>query len=301
MKPFFIALFFISSILAEPLDSVIAAINDEPVLLSEIRNRYNNQKISLNDLKTSEQGKAAFDNYLLERVIQVEAKSKGLTASTSDIDNYINQVAAQNGLSRDAFENALSNQGKSIEQYKLEIENEILKGKLLSGELRRSIVVSDSEASSLLRKAKGVTPSPIETITLRQIVISKKNSTKEEIMGKVTTILQELQDSDFEDVASEYSEGESNLGTIEESSLSKEIFNAVGYLKPLEPSAPVEDSENVYIYFIESRTRILKNDEFTKEELEKAREFLRDRKLESRMSSYVTEELTRKHSIDKKI
>lgn len=297
----FTVFFLVSSVLSEPIDSVIAAINDEPVLLSEIRNRYNNQKISLNDLKTSEQAKAAFDNYLLERLIQVEAKSKGLTATSSDIDNYINQVAAQNGLSRDAFEKALSNQGKSIDQYKLEIENEILKGKLLSGELRRSIVVSDSEASSLLRKAKGVTPSPIETITLRQIVISKKNRTKEEIMGRVTTILGELEDSDFEDVANEYSEGESNLGTIEESSLSKEIFNAVGYLKPLEPSAPVEDSENVYIYFIESRTRILKNDEFTNEELQKAREFLRDRKLESRMSSYVTEELTKKHSIDKKI
>lgn len=297
----FIFILLATFVLAEPIDSVIASINDEPVLLSEIRNRYNNPKISVSDLKNSEQGQAAFDNYLLERLIQAEARAKGLSASVGDIDNYIAQVAAQNGLSRDAFEAALSKQGKSLEEYKREVESEILKGKLLSGELRRSIVVSDSEASSLLRKTKGITPSPIETITLSQIVISKKDRAKEEIMGRVTTILEALKDSSFKEVANEFSEGESELGTIEESSLSKQIFDAVGYLKAGESSSPVETQDNVIIYHVESRSRILKNEEFTKEELERAREFLRDRKLESRMATYVTDELTRKHSIDKKI
>lgn len=301
VQAIFVLSLLASSISAEQLDSVIAAINDEPILLSEIRGRYNNPRISLEELKNSEQGRAAFDNYLLERLIQVEAKSKGLSASAGDIENYLNQVAAQNGLSREDFEKALANQGKSLEQYKREIESEILKGKLLSGELRRSIVVTDAEASSILRKSRGISPSPIETITLSQVAISKAGRSKEEIMGKVTAVQEQLKDSSFEEVASELSEDVTSLGTFEETSLSKEIFGAVGHLNSGELSMPLETADKVLLYYVESRSRALKNDEFTKEELEKARNFLRDRKLELRMSTYVTDELTRRHSIDKKI
>jgi parvulin-like peptidyl-prolyl isomerase len=301
MRALLIIVLLSLNVVAEKLDLVIAAIDDEPILLSEIRSRYNNPKISLEDLKNSEQGKAAFDNYILERLIQIEAKSKGLSASTGDIENYLNQVAAQNGLSREDFEKALANQGKSLEQYKKEIESEILKGKLLSGELRRSIVVTDAEALSILRKSRGISPSPIETITLSQVAISKAGRSKEEIMGKVSAVQEQLKDSSFEDVASKLAEDVTSLGTFDETSLSKEIFDAVGHLNAGELSMPLETADKVLLYYVESRSRALKNDEFTKEEIEKARNFLRDRKLELKMSTYVTDDLTKKHSIDKKI
>lgn len=312
---FFILLLLPSSLFAEELiDTVVASVDGKPITLSEIQARVAPKKFSLSDFQNTEEGKKILDAILIEKVIALEAESRGLQASSQDVENYIAQVASQNGMNSDQFVSAVNAQGKSYEQYKKEIQTEILKTKLLSSEAKKSVSITDEEVIDFIKRQSSSNTSQTNSkITLLRMVFDKNTSGAEAAEARVKEALEKLKDDEeFEDVAEEISESKEEdllLGTFAESELSEDVRAAVSSLNEGEYSIPLENESSIQVFYVKKKVSAEDADEDSNgeetpiSEMEKnaAREVLKDRKTKEKMASFVLGDLLKKHSVDKKI
>lgn len=288
------------------LDTVLATVDDKPITLSDLTARLGGKKVSLDNLRENQEARAAIDTMILDKIVTLEAESKGMQASPPEIEAYIEQVAAQNKMSRSQFEIALSKGGKSIESYRSEVATEVLKGKLISSELRRSIVITDEEAKGLVRKAKGASADSGKKITLRSLLVSTGNLSSTEFQEKVQKVKKAIEEDGFEDAVDQFSDDASNkesgglIGEFAETELEPVVYQAVSYLKEGEVSEPVSSSLGTRFFYVESRSETPTEENFSNQDLTQAKEFLRQRKMQDRMASYITNDLVQKHTIERK-
>lgn len=300
-------LLFPTSLFAEMvLDTVIASVDDKPITLSDLTTRLGGKKVSINSLREDQEARAALDTMILDKIVTLEAESKGMQASPPEIEAYIDQVASQNKMTRDEFESALRKGGKTLESYKLEVATEVLKGKLISNELRRSIVITDEEAKSIIRKAKSPSADSSKKITLRSILVSTGNLSSEAFQERIQKVKDAIEDDGFEDAAEEFSDDESTkdkggfIGEFSETDLEPVVFQAIAHLEEGKVSEPVTSSLGTRFFYVESRSESPTEENYSNEDLAQAKEFLRQRKMQEKMASYITNDLVEKHTIERK-
>lgn len=132
-----IAMLLCSGLLSakEVVDKVVATINNEIILLSDVKNMQNRLKkqgaidetLLLGDriesIKSDKKSQLAF--LIREKLVESEIKRLGMAASDEHINSEFAQMAKKNQMSPAEFENFLLGQGFKAEEYK-----EILKARL---------------------------------------------------------------------------------------------------------------------------------------------------------------------------
>lgn len=296
----------------ELIDTVIATVDGKPITLSEAQARVTPKKFSLTDFQNTEEGKKVLDAILIERVISLEAESRGIQATAQDVESYINQVASQNKMNSEQFVKAVNAQGKTTEQYKKEVETEILKTKLLSSEARKSVSITDEEVMEFIKRQQSGNHKVDGKISLLRMGFdTTKEGGAAEAEVRTKAALERLKSGDsFEEIAEELSDTkgeEISLGIFAESDLSDEVRSATSSLKEGEYSIPLQNDSSIQIFYVKSRedseAQASEDEEMSASEMEKnaAREILKDRKTREKMSSFVLSDLLKKHSVDKKI
>lgn len=292
------------------LDAVVASVDEKPITLSELGNRLTPpRKLSLQELRTDAEAQKALDALTFERVLEAEATTKRISVVDAEIDEYINEVAARNSLSRGEFEAVLAKEGKSITWYKRQIRTDILRTKLASTIVRGGISVSDGEIDEYLSnhptfKSEGA------SVKLRVITISPEGRTPEDMAARVKSVQDALESgTPFVEVAAKMSDSSNSsegglLGVVAEKDLSSEIFDAVMSLETGKHSAPVVSDKATQIFFVEQRfgSQDGEHDEDeTKEAMrEEARATIQKQKSEQKLAAYFSTELLQAHSVDKK-
>lgn len=292
------------------LDAVVASVDEKPITLSDLGKRLTPpRKISLQDLRNDAEAQKALDALTFERVLEAEATTKRLSVVDAEVEEYINEVASRNSLSRGEFEAVLAKEGKSVEWYKRQIRTDILRTKLASTIVRGGISVSDGEIDEYLSnhpsfKSEGA------SVKLRVISISPEGRSPEDMAARVKTV-QETLDSGtpFAEVATKMSDASNSsdgglLGVVAEKDLSSDIFDAIMSLEPGKHSAPVVTDTSTQIFLVEQRfgSQDGEHDEDeTKEAMrEEARAAIQKQKSEQKLAAYFSTELFKAHSVDKK-
>jgi len=294
------------------LDAVIASVDEKPITLSELSSRMTPpRKLAIKELPGDQEAQKTLDALTFERILEAEAALKHVTVADEEVEEYANEVARRNSLSRVEFEAVLGKEGKSIDWYKHQIKTDILKSKLAGNISRGGISVSESEideyiANNPMPKISG------PSVKLRVISISTSGRSTEEVEAKTKEIEALLEKGeDFSEVAKQLSDGANredggSLGIIGQSELSSDVAEAIQSVDIGSHSKAIQAADAVQIFFVEERfeAKDSDDDEPSEAELkahrEDARKALQRQKTDEKLSAYFSSEIFKNHPVDKK-
>jgi peptidyl-prolyl cis-trans isomerase SurA len=94
-------------------------------------------------------------NFLVEQyIVEIAAKTEGVTVSDEEIDAAIQSIMQQNNLTHEQLLKALEGEGIPFAQYKWQLKQELLKRKINSKILAPLMVVTDEDVQNYLKKNK---------------------------------------------------------------------------------------------------------------------------------------------------
>jgi peptidyl-prolyl cis-trans isomerase SurA len=292
------------------IDAVVASVDEKPVTLSELQSRLPNpRKISLKDISTDQEAQQTLQAIISERILEAEATTKRASVDDTEIEEYINEVAGRNSLSRTDFESVLKREGKSLEWYRRQVRSEILKTKLASSIAKGGISVTEQEIDEYLSTSPSFS-SEGASVKLRSITVSHTGRSTEEVSSRVQLVEKALADGkSFESIAQEFSDDPHKvegglLGIVAEKDLSSHILDAILSLETGKYSKAVVTQDTTQFFFVEERYGSSgdtdDSEAHEKARREEARKTIQKRKTEEKLSSYFGVELQKNHTVDKK-
>ncbi|MCB0319384.1 MAG: SurA N-terminal domain-containing protein, partial [Bdellovibrionales bacterium] len=147
------------------LDGIAASVGGAPITLQEViaraqlmsSKRGTGESTFVLPKTFSDAGRdpavqSALEQLIAERLLKLEAKERRVDVSSEEIDRYLDRVAQQNNLTRDEFFSALQSEGRSLDQYKKQVELDILRTKLAGSIVREGVSVSEKEIDEYLEE-----------------------------------------------------------------------------------------------------------------------------------------------------
>nr|WP_231499106.1 peptidylprolyl isomerase [Comamonas aquatica] len=202
-------------------DYIVAIVNSEPVTNNEVRARMRRvlQAMQAQGARqTPDQDELARE--VLERLIvekaQIQtAKETGIKVDDYAVDQAIQNLARQNGMSADAMRREMAGQGVTEKMFRDEIRNQMLMQRLQEREVDGRVRVSEQDIDRYMaeqRSQGGQTDMANSTINLGHILITvPERASPSEVAQRQALAEQALQaarsEPDFASVARRFSEG----------------------------------------------------------------------------------------------
>lgn len=238
---------------AEPIDRVVAVVDEKPIFLSELRTRARPHLYRIDslggDAKVRAASRAEMYRELLNRMIderleQREAEKAHLSVSADEIDSGIKQVGKQMNMApADLFAEA-KKQGLSEADYRAEIGRQVLEGKLIQLRVRSRVKVTEADARTMYAT---FTKEQNASIDLRIIVLKATDAAEKKASEALAAqiVAQAKTGTDFCTLVTKHSTDPAtkttcgSRGPLSLSSLAPDISRASSPLKPGEVAPPV--------------------------------------------------------------
>lgn len=308
----FLSIFFFcsSNCHAETIDRIVAIVDEEVITLSEL-----NEKIkpiiakNFNKNPTKQELQVLYNQILPqlidEKIVENEIKKRNLKISDEDVDFAINNILAQNSLTKDQLIEKLKEDGIDFDTYRKEIRNQILRSRLVNFAVKAKVVVSEEEIDNFIKKEMGKenekTTEKGDIYVLGQIaaLVKDTNNQKELEMAenKIKIAQSELEKGkSFMEVAKEhsdlYDENKADKGIIAGAFLLEEmsptIRDHVKKMKVNEITPVIKTSSGFFIFTLKDKKAQDKN--FSKLDNEKRnqiREYLYREKLNQTFQDWI--------------
>jgi parvulin-like peptidyl-prolyl isomerase len=153
------------------VDSVIAVVNADVVLRSELDRRMAGLKPQLDAIKdAAERAKKRVEateqvtqSLIDERLMAQEATRIGLGVSDQELERAVAEVKAKNKLDDAGLTKALKEQGLTLAQYREELRSQIAQAKVVNILLRPRVQITEQELRAAYDDAKKRDPQRIGT------------------------------------------------------------------------------------------------------------------------------------------
>ena len=259
-----VVIFFSIPAYAEIMERIVAVVNGDIITLSELNNAFQpyGKKIEesykgpdkdkiIAENKLSMLNKL-IDNYLIDQ----ESKKSGIVANDDEVMATINDMLSKRNMKMDDLTYELAKENSSIEAYKKEIKDHLLRMKLLRREIKARVAISDEEIGDYYIKHREAYEGK-EAVWIRQILILFPKNHDEKIKAKlraeIDAIHKRLQDGEsFEMLAVKYSQGPAaetggDIGFIEKGSMLPAVESVAFGLKKDEISKVIESPLGFHI------------------------------------------------------
>ena len=216
----FISLLMVNSVFALPLDRIIAVVNDEVILESELvemertvrdQLRQRDAVIPPSDIMR----KQVLERLLIQRIQVQKADRVGIRVGDDALNAALRQIADNNGLSLREFRDVLEKDKFDFPDFRESIREEMIISRLRKSQVEDRVIVSDREIDNFL--ATQLSQGGVETVYhLLHILISMPEAAAPEQIQEAQVKfdkVQELLDSgaNFSEVAAGYSDGQNAL------------------------------------------------------------------------------------------
>ena len=202
---------------AEPLDRIVAVVNNEVILESELDDMERNVR-QRSDGSFSDD--AILRNQVLERLImqqiQVQkAASIGIRVGDDSLNAALRQIASNNNLSLREFRDVLEKDGFDFIDFRESIREDMIISRLRKKEVGDKVIVSEREIDNFLA-TQAVQGNDNTTYHLLHILISVPEAALPEQVQMAQIKLKKVQGllnsgTDFVEVATSYSDGQNAL------------------------------------------------------------------------------------------
>lgn len=238
--------------LAGTLDKVIVVVNGETITQSELdmasaglsdklNKKFKGEELARKIEKTKQE---ILNRMVEEKLILSEAKRLKIEATGAEIEDKLKEVKSTFG-SEEKFDEALKEEGVSLDELKARYTDQIKVAKLAEIEVRKKIIISPAEVSDYYNLHKEDFKQP-EQIKLKNILIKPDENLTDtdarELAEKTLGFLKAGEN--FDELALKYSKGPNadrggGLGFVKRGQMLKEIEDVVFNLKAGEASQEV--------------------------------------------------------------
>lgn len=203
----------------QPLDHIVAVVNDDVITRHDLDERYARAVQQLESRKTPLPPRKILEKQILERMIndriQLQyAAQTGIRVDDAMLDRAIERIAAQNQMSVEQFRDAISKQGIAYDKFRDDIRNEIILSRLREREVDNKINVTEAEIDAYL-EAQAKQGADEEYNTAHIMIRIPENATTEQIQAahaKAQKALNEIRSGvDFAQVSASYSDSPNAL------------------------------------------------------------------------------------------
>jgi peptidyl-prolyl cis-trans isomerase SurA len=244
----------------EVVERIVAIVNAEPLLLSELRTRAapflarlmqapEMQRMTLMQQLYGELLTQLID----ERLLEQEARKLSISILSSDIDRAIENVQHQNNMKDTEFWDAVSAQGFSKDQYKGDVRRQLLRLKVINQKVRSRINITEEDVrrkyQEQLRAAKRSAQFnvshvffPVEADSVAKL--SQARSEAENLRKGLTP-------ENFDKAIEQHGGG--TLGWVSQGDLPDALSDALLALEPGQISAPVRGPSGLHIFLLKER------------------------------------------------
>ena len=140
----------------QPLDHIVAIVNDEIITRQELAKRYQEVVQNLSRQNTPLPPREVLEKQLLERMVtelalQQHARTTGVRVDPAQVERALQRIAAQNRLDMAGLAAALEKTGQTIDSMRATIRNELLIARARERDVDNRISVSDAEIEGYLQ------------------------------------------------------------------------------------------------------------------------------------------------------
>ncbi|HEB97165.1 MAG TPA: molecular chaperone SurA [Sedimenticola thiotaurini] len=186
---------------AEPLDEIVAVVDEDVVTRSELDQEVNRIRVQLRARGTTGMPpREVLERQVLDRVIMrklelAAAKRAGIEVGEGEVAQAVNGIARKAGLTLSEFREALQQEGMDLRSFREGIRKQMIIQRLLQKEVTQRIRVTDQEVKNFLaRKPAG--PTGRSEYHLRHILIATPEGASpeqlEQARKKAERLVQEL-------------------------------------------------------------------------------------------------------------
>ncbi|MEK6806716.1 MAG: peptidylprolyl isomerase [Pseudomonadota bacterium] len=266
--------FFASTVhaAAEPIDRIVAVVNDGVVLQSELDRAIGvaRQEIAGRGIATPPAD--ALQEQVLERLITLRvqtqrAQEAGIRVDDRELNEVMGRIAAQNGVSLPAFADKLREEGMDYIAVREQIRDEVIISRLRSKEVESRVLVTDQDIATFLKDQARTADNEYR---LSHILVSVAEGADAAARGvakaKAELLLQRIKaGEDFAKLAIENSDGQQaleggDLGWRKAEDLPDLFARALLRLKPGAISSVIEGGSGYQILWLREQRSLVARD-----------------------------------------
>jgi peptidyl-prolyl cis-trans isomerase SurA len=268
---FSVAVFSINAQAEESLvvDRIVAVVNDEIITLYDLNETLRPYEENIQALGYSPEKlretlfklrSDVLNRLVDQKLADQQIKKNNLTITTQEVDNTIERIKESRSYTDEDLRAGLAEQGLTIEEYRENLKNQLLRGKLVNREVKSKIVITREEIEKYYNenreKYAGETKYHLWNILIRFSQMTDE-SKKQIAFGKMEAVLSQLkQGRSFESLAAEEpdspeSPAGTDLGFYLLDELSPQLRNVVKDMKAGEYSPILENDRGYQIIYVQ--------------------------------------------------
>lgn len=262
-------LFWPGSVRAEIVDRIVAVVNDDIILASELDQVLKPLEASLKNQGygaderqrlLDSQRRKMLERLVTEKLTDQQVRRHNLKVTEAEVDATIQRIRTANKLSEQELRHAIELDGMTFDTYREEIRDKVLRARLVNREVKSKIVITDEDIKSYYNAHKdqyvGSTKYDLRHILLR-VSPEANQAEKERVKAQIDLLRKRLRAGEpFDKLAGLFSEAPTasqggRLGVFGTQLLTEEIRQALKGLDAKQYSQVVETDQGYQIFYVE--------------------------------------------------
>lgn len=291
--------FTCSTARAETVDRIVANVNGEIILYSEVQNQLTliekyTQNAELADPEKRKQAERdILDGLVREKLAEAEAKRLKIVVTDSEVEGTLNHIVEENHTTLPQFEVVLKAGGQTVDKFRDRIRKDLERNRLMDRTLKSKITISDKQVEDFLNSPDGSNLTASRRIRLGLIAFPVDKGGKPADIEKTGhEVLDKIKSgADFSDMARQYSKGVAakeggDIGYMAPDELAPFISQAIRGLQKGGVSDLVKGPGGFYILkVVDVETKKL--DPTDPNSRERVRKYLFDKEVNRRFEEWV--------------
>jgi len=251
------------------VDRVVAVVNDDIITMSDLQ-REMQKHTDITDERLMLEG-------MIDRKLQmVAAKRNGIDVTERELTDGIGDIMKRNNMTTGQFELALEKEGLTLEQYRVELREQMTLSRLFNKYVRAGLAVDDAEARAFYEKNAKQYSLPEEVKVRHLVVAVPEKASPAQVKAaqeKAAALMERLRTGeDFIRLIREHSgsptaKQDGDLGFLQRGQAIPELEEAAKNLKPGEYAGPVRCDDGFHIIRVEDIRTPVRPFEKVKEEI----------------------------------
>jgi peptidyl-prolyl cis-trans isomerase SurA len=254
---------------AELVDRVAAVVNDDIILQSDVNQRLREIQLTLDQQGypqdqqrriLAEQRPVLLARMIDDTLTDQQVKRFNIQIDDEEVDQTIARIRDVNRMSEEELRRQLDMAGTSYADYRQQIKDRMLRGRLLNWEVKSKIVVTDADVEAYYNANRDIYASATK-YDLRHILLRVKPADdparKAQVKRQMEAIYDRLESGEaFEKMAGLYSNAATaakggRLGVFSVKSLTSQVREALSGLKEQEFTQILSTEQGYQVFYVD--------------------------------------------------
>jgi peptidyl-prolyl cis-trans isomerase SurA len=244
----------------EVIDQVVAIIDDDIIMASELRERVSalTQSLQSRGVQMPPEDtliRETLDQLILENIQLQMGRRAGVRISDEEINRATQRIAAQNRMTLEQFQAALQSRGQSYENMREQVRREMMIRRVQMGNINQRVQITEEEVGNFMSTREGQNLTQPEFRLLHALIALPSDASPEQVSAasrQAEAVLSRIRSgTDFaqavQDSTSPYQFTGGDLGWRKLADLPSLFGDVAPALKPGETSEPIRSDSGFHI------------------------------------------------------